>query len=116
VEPMIAYCGLTCSGCPAYVATQSGDEAKVREVAEKWSKQWNMDLKPEDVLCDGCLDTDGRHVGYWSTCEIRTCAFGKGLANCAYCEDYVCDKLEKWFSNAPEARATLDRIHESLSG
>jgi hypothetical protein len=98
------------------VATQSGDDAKVREVAEKWSKEWKMDLKPDDVLCDGCLATDGRHVGYWSTCEIRACAAGRGVVNCAHCDDYACERLEKWFSNAAQAKETLDRVRESLAG
>jgi hypothetical protein len=116
VELITAYCGLVCGGCPAYVATQSGEAAKVQEVADTWSKEWGMKLKPEDVLCDGCLAADGRHVGYWSTCEIRTCAVGRDVENCAYCNDYACEKLEKWFANAKEAKETLDQIREALKG
>jgi hypothetical protein len=114
VEPIIAYCGLTCGSCPAYEATQSGDQAKVQEIAEKWSKEWGTEIKPEDVLCDGCPATEGRHVGYWATCEIRTCADSRGLVNCGHCDEYACDRLEKWFGNAPQARETLDQIRESL--
>jgi hypothetical protein len=36
-----------------------------------------------------------------------------GVANCAYCSDYGCEKLERFFGFAPQARATLDEIRRS---
>jgi hypothetical protein len=34
----------------------------------------------------------------------------KGLKNCAYCDDYVCEKLTMFFEMAPEAKTTLAEI------
>lgn len=114
MEEIIAYCGIVCSGCPAYIATQNDDDAKRRETAEIWSKNYNHDLKPEDINCDGCLTTTGRVIGYCNVCEVRKCGMERGVANCAYCEDYACDKLEKFFQMVPENKTTLDEIRKEL--
>jgi hypothetical protein len=34
----------------------------------------------------------------------------RGVANCAYCDDYACAKLEAFFGPASTARAALDAI------
>ena len=36
---MIACCGLDCSKCEGYLATQEDNDAKRAEVAKKWSVQ-----------------------------------------------------------------------------
>jgi hypothetical protein len=108
-EEMIAYCGLTCSACPAFLATRAGDEAKARETAELWTKLYHTNVKVEDVWCDGCL-VEGRKCAHCGECKIRACAREKGVASCALCADYVCKELEGLLSMVPEARAALERI------
>ena len=71
---MVAYCGIVCSECPALLATQEDDDAKRKKVAEAWSKQFNMPVKPEDVNCDGCMSDSKRIVAYCNICGIRKCA------------------------------------------
>ncbi len=34
---MIAYCGLNCSHCDAYIATQENNDSKRENTAQKWS-------------------------------------------------------------------------------
>ncbi len=114
MEKMIAYCGITCTECPAFLATQDDDDAKRKETAELWTKQYNVDIKPEDINCDGCLSDTGRLVGHCYVCEMRKCGQERGVANCAYCNDYGCQKLEKFFEMAPMYRATLDEIRKGL--
>jgi hypothetical protein len=114
MEKMIAYCGITCTDCGAFIATQNNDDAKRKEVAEDWKKQFNADIKPEDINCDGCLADTDRLVGHCYVCEIRKCGQERGVVNCAYCDDYACDKLEKFFQMAPMFRAVLDEIREGL--
>jgi len=112
---MIAYCGLVCTDCPAYVATQADDRAGLEQVAAKWRDEYNApNITVESVMCDGCLAEDGRHCSYWFECEIRACGAARGIMNCAYCPDYACERLKGFFGSVPNARAVLDEIRSSL--
>jgi hypothetical protein len=111
---MVAFCGLVCTDCKAFIATQEDDDAKRRNVAEAWSKAFGKDIKPEEIDCDGCLTRNGRHIGYCDICEIRKCGMEKSVENCAYCVDYKCEKLAKFFEQAPEAEKTLEGIRQQL--
>ena len=85
-----------------------------RKVAELWSKQYNADIKPEDVNCDGCLSESGRLIGHCKVCEIRKCGRDKNIINCAYCNEYACEKLNQFFKMAPDAKTTLEDIKDNL--
>jgi hypothetical protein len=115
-DRIVAYCGLICSGCPAYVATQAGDQEGLERTAAQWREEFNEpSITAESIVCDGCLATDGgRLSAYCSVCELRACAIGRDLANCAYCTNYACEKLEGWFSRVPESQVVLDEIKQSL--
>ena len=116
MDTIIAYCGLDCSGCPAYRATQANDRAALERTAAQWREQFNTSqITADSILCDGCLAHDGgRLSGYCTICEIRACALERGVANCAHCADYACAKLEGFWAHAPEARQALDAIHQKL--
>jgi hypothetical protein len=34
----------------------------------------------------------------------------KKVKNCAYCNDYACEKLDKFFAMAPMAKANLEKV------
>jgi len=114
MEKMIAYCGLVCTECPAYIATQKNDQEALQRVAAQWSKELNVSLSSEDCLCEGCLPSTGRQTSYCSECKIRACAIEKEVVNCAHCGEYACQGLEKWFGTVPEAKITLDGIRKNL--
>ena len=113
MEKIIAFCGLDCSVCPAYVATINNDDAARAKIAEEWGKSFNVQMKVEDVNCDGCLSRDVRHIGYCAMCEIRKCGIGREVDNCAHCPDYSCDKVSVFHSQAASAKETLDEIRKS---
>jgi hypothetical protein len=115
MEKIISYCGITCSDCPTFKATRMNDHAERRRVAELWTKQYGHPFKAEDINCDGCLTKGTRVFNYTNICEIRKCGQGRDLKNCAYCEDYKCEKLSKLHEQAAEAKKTLDAIHGSLN-
>ena len=111
----ISFCGTVCTECPAFLATQEDADDKRREIAVLWSKQYNAEITPEDVNCDGCLSVDGRLFFHCNVCEVRRCGQEKGLSNCAYCDNYGCEKLQPIFELAPAAKATLDEIRKRIS-
>jgi hypothetical protein len=113
MEKMIAVCGLTCSECPAFIATQKNDDQERRKVAEKWSKDYKVDLKPEDINCLGCTVDSDNVFNYCKVCDIRKCGKGKKVENCAYCTEYVCDKLSDFFKIASVAKSNLDEIRRN---
>ena len=114
MEKMVAYCGLVCSDCGAFIATKNDDDAKRKEIAEQWSKQFGHPMKPEDINCDGCLAENGRLIGYCNICEVRKCGVERGVVNCAYCGDYACETLEKFFQMAPVCKTALDEIRKGI--
>jgi hypothetical protein len=116
MKQIIAFCGLVCSECPAFIATQANDMKALEAVAAQWRKQFNSpDMTAESILCDGCIEIEkGRIAGYCAICEIRACGRSKGFLNCGYCPDYACSKLDAILKAVPAAKANLDRIKASL--
>ena len=111
---MIAYCGLICTECPAYIATQENDNSKRAKTVKVWSKEFGVEIKPEDINCDGCLTDSGRLFNHCRVCEIRLCGQEKQIENCGYCSDFACQKLNFVFSAVPIAKKILQQIKDSL--
>ena len=114
MERMTAFCGIVCTECPAFIATQKNDDTERKKVAESWSKEFKVSLKPEDINCDGCLVTGENVFSHTKVCEIRKCGFEKGVKNCAYCDEYICERLNNFFSDAPDAKKNLEEIRKNL--
>ncbi len=116
MKPAIAMCGLTCSECEAYRATQTNDEAWKERVAAKWREEFHAPgITAAYVTCDGCLAFGQRNCGHCSECHIRACGVTKGVENCAHCADYAtCQKINDFLAMVPPARATLDGIRRTL--
>lgn len=112
MKSIIAYCGLVCSECPAFIAKKDDDNELRKKTAEDWSKQFGQEITPESINCDGCFSSDVV-ISYCHICEIRKCGLKKKVKNCAYCDEYICEKLEKWFKNVPDAKKRLDEIRST---
>ncbi|MFA6383998.1 MAG: DUF3795 domain-containing protein [Candidatus Omnitrophota bacterium] len=109
---MIAYCGLDCSKCIAYLATQANDQKQISEVARKWSAQFMSDVKPEHVICDGCKAGGRKSIYCGNLCKVRKCCAGKRYGTCIECADFACSDLNFILSHAPEARSNLDKLRK----
>lgn len=101
------------------MATREQDAKKQRQmradIAKKINDIYKKKLKAEDVTdCDGCKTEGGRLFSGSQKCEIRQCARGKGIKNCAYCGEYPCKQLKKFFASDPDAKARLDVIKSAL--
>jgi len=113
MDKNIAYCGLDCSNCPAYLATIEDDDEKKKVLAEKWSTE-NFPLEPEDVNCQGCKQKSDI-MSFCGECDVRECASNKNVENCAHCSEYQCDKLNKIFKMDVGTKERLDEIHKKLA-
>ncbi len=115
MDRIVAYCGLVCTDCAAYVATQADDREALERVAAQWREEYNApDITVESVVCDGCIVTTDRHSGHWYECDIRICGAERGVVNCAHCSEYACAKLERFFGFVPNARVVLEEVRGSL--
>ena len=114
MEKIMSACGIICSGCPAFIATLNDDEELRIKTAEEWSKMYGATISPDDIYCVGCLEETGRHIGHCYECEIRKCTKDKGILNCAYCDEYGCEKITKFHEMVPEAKNELDSIRKTL--
>jgi hypothetical protein len=85
------------------------------QIARQINDLYKENLKAEDVTdCDGCKTEGGRLFSASRKCEIRKCAGQKGIENCAHCDDYPCEALEKLFTTDVGARKRLDAIRSAL--
>jgi hypothetical protein len=110
MNQMIAFCGLDCAACPAFVATAKNDRAALAKLAQEWGKQFHFEATVDNVRCHGCRATDGIQIGNCAQCAMRLCALEKGLETCAQCADYGCAKIAGFLKEVPDAKARLDAL------
>jgi hypothetical protein len=112
---MFAFCGIVCTDCRAFIATQRNDGELKEKVAKAWSTETET-LKPEDIDCHGCLTTGPRLLKFCETCEVRRCGHERGVENCAYCSEFPCVKVTTLWKSITESKpkATLEAIREGL--
>lgn len=105
---MIGYCGLICSKCEGYLATQANDTATLERLAAQARESYGVaDASVETVACDGCL-SQGRLCAYCKVCDIRACASAKAVAHCGECSEFEsCERINKFMEMVPETRETF---------
>jgi len=106
----VAHCGLICSECEAYRATQANDANGMAALAVEWSQRYGITFSPDDLWCNGCTTASGRRARATDECPIRPCARGRGLATCAECGDYRCEQLIRVHRLVPQAQENLEAI------
>lgn len=118
-QNIVAYCGLTCKGCPIYWATREPDkklQKKMRTaIARICNEQLGTDYNYENINdCDGCQTASGKLFTGCLDCEIRTCARTRKVETCAHCPDYICEKLKKMYKTDPTGKVWLDVVKSTL--
>ena len=108
MRSMIAYCGLDCEKCDAYLATINDDQALREKTAKLWAELNNAPILPEHINCQGCVGNGRKTVFCDSLCGIRQCALKKGVATCGDCSDIeTCQTVERILQSNPEALKNL---------
>ena len=87
MRDMIAYCGLDCEKCDAYLATIHDDQTLREKTAKLWAELNNAPIMPEHINCEGCRVNRIKTVYCDSLCRIRQCALKKGMTTCGDCTE-----------------------------
>ncbi len=106
MEKLIAFCGRSCTDCPAFLGVRRSTPEARAKLAAEWSTEASP-LTPEDIDCHGCIGADDQLISFCRDCDIRACGIEKDVSTCAECGDYPCRKLEKV---PPEAKAALEGV------
>lgn len=108
MKQMIAYCGLDCAKCDAYLATLHNDQALREKTAALWSTLNQTPIAPEDINCEGCRADGVKTVFCDRLCGIRQCAMRKGMTTCGDCTAMdSCATVGTILANNDEARGNL---------
>ncbi|MBN1966435.1 MAG: DUF3795 domain-containing protein [Anaerolineae bacterium] len=108
-DRMVAYCGLACAECEAYLATQADDVAKLAELAQQWYQSDDVTV----IRCAGCA-TEGLKSKWCGECPTRLCAIERGVPTCAHCADYGCAIITQHIEMAPQIEPLLASIRTML--
>lgn len=108
MKKMIAYCGLDCEKCDAYLATIHDDQALREKTAKAWAQLNQAPILPEHINCLGCRADGIKTVFCESLCEIRQCALNRGVETCGSCGELEqCRTVGTILANSPEAAENL---------
>ena len=92
---LIAYCGLNCEECEAYIATINNDDELREKVAKEWSILNNVEITKEMINCEGCRSHGKKTPFCDKLCPIRICARTKVVETCGDCENLkTCQKIK----------------------
>ena len=87
MNKFIAYCGLDCEKCDAYIATKNNDQELKEKTAKYWSELNGATIQAKDINCEGCRTNGCKSVYCESLCPIRKCAQIKGFETCIECDN-----------------------------
>ena len=105
---MIAYCGLDCKKCDAYIATANDDQSLRVKTAKLWAQLNNAPILPEHINCQGCRSDGVKTVFCENMCEIRKCAMKKGVSTCGQCAELeTCSTVGAIIYSNPSALENL---------
>ena len=78
MRPNIAYCGLDCEQCDAYIATLHDDQALREKTAKLWAELNHAPILPEHIHCQGCRADGVKTVFCEQLCAVRRRARQRG--------------------------------------
>ena len=108
MQTNIAYCGLDCEQCDAYIATLHDDQALRERTAKLWAALNHAPILPEHINCQGCRADGAKTVFCEQLCAVRRCARQRGVVTCGDCPEMEsCPTVGAIFANAPQAKKNL---------
>lgn len=109
----IAFCGLDCGSCPAFLARKYDDQSIREKTAKEWTEK-GFEIFPQEINCDGCNIREGVVIDFCRQCKVRSCAMERDVESCAECEDFICQDLDSLYGLiGVEPKEKLQQIHLS---
>ena len=109
MKTMIAYCGLDCEKCDAYIATIQNDRNLREKTAKLWTELNGVEITPEMIHCEGCRANGVKTPYCESLCPVRQCAMNRNMETCGSCAEINnCGKVGAIIGKNPEARKNLE--------
>ncbi|MEG1394530.1 MAG: DUF3795 domain-containing protein [Clostridia bacterium] len=116
MSKMIAYCGLDCEKCDAYIATINNDNALREKTAKLWAELNNAPITAAMINCLGCRGDGIKTPFCESMCGVRQCALKKGVKTCGECEKMKdCETVGQILNNSEEARGNLNGRNSAIA-
>ncbi len=109
MKVLLTRCGYRCDLCLAYKDNiLKNDQTKL--LSDKWHDIFGFRIPADQIFCEGCLTTkDSELILIDKSCPVRPCVLSKGLENCAYCEQFICRKLEERIVEVEELERKMKR-------
>lgn len=109
---IIAVCGLNCSKCDIFEATNNPKIAQ--QISDWFKEEKDTEVKIENIRCFGCKGDREKH---WSPdCWILNCCVDKKeLEFCYECEDFPCSKLNEWAKRSNRYTKALEQLSKMKS-
>lgn len=108
----ISCCGIMCSECPVYIATQRDDDTMRKYLAHEYS-MGGMVFYPKDIVCHGCHTVSADHNKFGKGCGIRKCCKEKHIKFCAECREFPCGKTDEYIPADSEQMCRLTEMHRA---
>lgn len=106
MQPHIAKCGYRCDLCPAFKAELTN--ADKQDFSRAFKQYYGCEVPPEQIhTCTGCQSSD---IPNDKECPVFPCVKEKGIDNCAYCDDFGCDKLKQRMDVVEEIHQKQEEI------
>ena len=92
MDEILTRCGYRCDLCLAYRPNIEKNPDNRQILSDGWFKYFGFRIQPDNIICDGCLADHPKIID--QECPVRPCVNERGLENCGYCDQYICEKLK----------------------
>lgn len=93
MSEILSRCGYRCDLCLAYRPNVEMNTDNQQLLSDGWHHYFGFCIPAENIICDGCWTEKGRLLD--DECPVRPCVIEHGLENCAICQNFICEKLDK---------------------
>jgi len=106
---LLAFCGVDCTNCEIFIATQENNFMLKEKIAKKISSS-SYKITTDEINCYGCSGNQNIKFKFCNSCKIRECGIENKLNNCGECVKYPCCLLTKAFEMDQTNKIRLDKI------